>query len=117
MPEYTVRDPKSGRTVTLRGATPPTEADLDQVFAELDKPSATPTWADRLGLNQPTDSRVVGFLRGSGAAATDMAEGAAAGVASTMFHGGDLIRRATGMERVINTPEAQQAMRAPASVA
>lgn len=117
MPEYTVRDPKSGRTVTLRGATPPTEADLDQVFATLNAPKAAPTWADRAGLNQPTDSRVLGFVRGSGAAAVDMAEGAASGIASTMFHGGDLIRRAVGMQRVINTPEAQQAMRAPASVA
>jgi len=75
------------------------------------------TWADRAGLNEPTDSRVRGFLRGSGAAAADMVEGAASGLMSTAFHGGDLIRRSLGMERVIDSPEAQQAMRAPASVA
>lgn len=36
-----------------------------------------PTWSDRLGLNEPTASPVKGFLRGSGAAAVDMAQGAA----------------------------------------
>lgn len=75
------------------------------------------TWADRAGLNEPTDSRVRGFLRGSGAAAADLVEGAASGLMSTAFHGGDLIRRSLGMERVIDSPEAQQAMRAPVSVA
>lgn len=78
---------------------------------------APKTWADRAGLNEPTDSRVRGFLRGSGSAAVDLLEGVASGAASTVFHGGDLLRRMTGMERVINTPEAQQAMRAPNTTA
>lgn len=72
-----------------------------------------PDWSQRLGLHEPTDSRVLGFLRGAGTAAVDLAEGAAAGINSTVLHGGDLIRRATGMERIIDTPAAKQAMHAP----
>ncbi len=34
MPRYTIQAP-DGRTVTLEGESPPTEADLDQVFAQL----------------------------------------------------------------------------------
>lgn len=125
MPEYTVRDPKTNRTVTLRGTRPPNENELREIFAAVEAKASGPeqqlsrltTWADRAGLNEPTDSRVLGFLRGSGAAAADMAEGAASGILSTAFHGGDLIRRGLGMERVIDSPEAQQAMRAPDSVA
>lgn len=37
--------------------------------------------------------------------AADIAAGIGKGVASTVFHGGDIIRRATGMERVIERPE------------
>lgn len=42
------------------------------------------------------------------AAVPDLLTGAAKGAASTVFHGGDLIRRGLGMERVINRPEVQQ---------
>lgn len=123
MPEYTVRDPQTGRSITIRGTSPPTEGELLEIFAAVgtkgpeQQLSRLTTWADRAGLNKPTDSRVLGFLRGSGAAAADMAEGATSGILSTAFHGGDLIRRGLGMERVIESPEAQAAMRAPDSVA
>lgn len=40
MPQYTIKDPQSGRTVILRGDSPPTEAELTQIFAELDKGQA-----------------------------------------------------------------------------
>ena len=33
MPDYTIRDPRSGRTLTVRGDSPPTEAELDQLFS------------------------------------------------------------------------------------
>lgn len=36
MPEYTIRDPKTNRTITLRGDSPPTEAELEQVFSAID---------------------------------------------------------------------------------
>lgn len=45
MPDYTVRDRESGRTVTFRwnGSEPPTEADLDLVFADARRmPPSTP---------------------------------------------------------------------------
>jgi hypothetical protein len=45
--------------------------------------------------------------------ATDTAKGALSGLLSTAYHGGDLIRRGLGMERVIDTPEAQAAMTPP----
>lgn len=64
------------------------------------------TWADKAGLKSP-------YAR----AGADLAEGAASGLASTVYHGGDLIRRATGMERVIDTPEVKAAMTAPDSFA
>lgn len=105
-------------------------------------PSVPDTWSQRLGLNDPTASPKEGFIRGSAGAAVDMAEGAVSGLANTVFHGGDLIRRGTNaamtavlgpkektlsdlvtgrqpqyVERVIDTPEAQQAMRAPNSFA
>lgn len=35
MPEYTIKDAQTGRTVTLRGDSPPTEAELSQIFASL----------------------------------------------------------------------------------
>lgn len=35
MPTYTVRDPKSGKTVKLTGDSPPTASELEQVFAAL----------------------------------------------------------------------------------
>lgn len=125
MPTYIYTSP-DGRKVKVSGETPPTPQQLEQIFkqagvlpasdAAAPKPSA-PTWSDKLGLNTPTASPAVGFLKGSGAAAVDMAEGAASGLANTVFQGGDMIRRGLGMERVIDTPEAQQAMAAPGTFA
>lgn len=58
----------------------------------------------------PTDSgqQQQGFWSKAGDIASDVGEGALKGAASTIFHGGDLIRRGLGMERVINRPEVQQ---------
>lgn len=85
-------------------------------------------WADRLGAVNP-------FARGG----ADLLEGAASGAASTMFHAGDLLRRGEmgiahalgvdpqkipqgvrdffGLDRVIDRPEVQQAITAPATPA
>lgn len=46
----------------------------------------------------------------------DAVKGVGAGAASTLFHGGDLIRRGLGMERVIERPEVQSAMTPPSSL-
>lgn len=42
MPTYVVTDPASGRKVKLTGDTPPTDADLDDIFASLPPASAAP---------------------------------------------------------------------------
>ncbi len=57
--------------------------------------------------------RIRGFLAGSAQSAADLAEGVTAGAVSTVFGGGDLIRRGMGMERVIDRPEVQLAMTPP----
>ena len=74
-------------------------------------------WSAQMGLHAPTSNRAVGFLRGAGTAAVDMLEGAASGAASTVYQGGDLVRRAVGMDRIIDTPTAQERMRAPETFA
>lgn len=65
---------------------PPSEQD---VLASLGEPSVSSQlktetgpskWSDRLGLNEGTESRLKGFLRGAGAGAVDMAQGVARNV-------------------------------------
>lgn len=46
-------------------------------------------------------------------AVKDLLAGVGSGVLSTIFHGGDLVRRMTGQERIIDTPEVQAAITAP----
>jgi hypothetical protein len=66
---------------------------------------APQSWADKLGIeNAPARALL------------DLIEGGAAGAASTVYHGGDLLRRAAGAERIIDRPDVQQAMRAPDSI-
>lgn len=60
------------------------------------------TWADKLGVSNAVGKGII-----------DAAEGAASGAASTVFHGGDIIRRGLGMNRVIDNPDVKQAMAAP----
>jgi hypothetical protein len=59
--------------------------------------------------------RTAGFVAGAAQSAADLVEGAKAGLMSTALHGGDLIRRATGMERIIDRPENVDAMTPPES--
>lgn len=82
MPTYKVRDPQSGRTVTLRGDTPPTEADLDQVFAQLPpvEPKArAKDWFDTAAEWLPTAAATAGGVTG-GAMSGGLAAIPAAGV-------------------------------------
>lgn len=48
---------------------------------------------------------------------SDVLGGLRSSAARTVYGGGDLIRRAVGMDRIINDPESQAAMTAPASAA
>lgn len=59
MPQYRVTDPQSGRTVTLRGDSPPTEQELEAVFAEL---SSSPSVMDRAVEALPSIGGAAGFL-------------------------------------------------------
>lgn len=47
----------------------------------------------------------------------DTAKGVGAGLASTVYHGGDWIRRGLGMERIIDRPEVQARITPPESAA
>jgi hypothetical protein len=119
MPTYTITDPTTKRTHKVTGDSPPSEAELTQIFSRVGESAAPAStdWSARLGLHAPTASPALGFLRGAGTAAVDMAEGAVSGAASTVYQGGDLIRRGLGMPRVLERPDAQQAMHAPETVA
>lgn len=70
----------------------------------------TRTWSDQLGLNEPTDSRLVGFLRGAATGAVDLAQGATANVANRVNRGGDpRLRQMMGAPPVEQTEDAMQA--------
>lgn len=91
------------------GTAPAAGGDIfDQIHQDQ---SGGKTWSDKAGIQNRY-----------GRAVTDAAEGAASGLASTVFNGGELIRsglRKIGvpMDRVIDRPEVQQAMHAPDSTA
>jgi hypothetical protein len=79
----------------------------EQVAAAPDQP---PTWADKLSLGGT--SPLSGVARGT----VDFLEGGAAGLAKTIYGGGDLLRRLTGSKRIINDPGVQQNMMVPESL-
>lgn len=85
---------------------------VEQYLAQ--QPVQANTWADKLSQKGLLPS---GPLNSVARGVTDLAEGATAGLASTIYQGGDLIRRATGQERIINNPEVQRRMSAPESLA
>lgn len=67
MPEYSIKDPQTGRLVVLRGDSPPTEAELTQIFAELNRsngPARTEDFMDKPA--QPEGSAAGRFLSNAG---------------------------------------------------
>lgn len=62
MPVYRYRDPETGQTVRLRGDSPPTEKELEDIFAQLGSPeeSAAPA-APKPEAEPSTAGRVAGF--------------------------------------------------------
>jgi hypothetical protein len=46
MPTYTVRDPRSGKTVKLTGDSPPTEQELEGIFAKMAPAEPERSWTD-----------------------------------------------------------------------
>src|SRR5690348_765463 len=80
--------------------------DLEVVDENTSQPKRDPlSWSKELGLQTTDTSPLMGFLKGSGAAAVDMVQGAAAPTARMIYQGGDAIRRGLGMERIIDKPE------------
>lgn len=77
------------------------------------QPPHEPTWSEKIGIDSTKHPILEPIVRN----ATDVAEGVASGAASTLFHGGDIIRRGLGMQRVIDKPEVQHAMTAPPTTA
>lgn len=53
------------------------------------------------------------LVGGLAVTAGEALQGVGRGLASTVFHGGDVIRRATGQERILGTPEVQAAITPP----
>lgn len=103
---YVSTDPNFGAPIEARGYVS-TDPNFGQPV-EVKKR----TWSDELGLNEPTDSMLTGFLRGSGGAAVDMAQGAVANIANRFARGGDpTTREVLGMvpleqqEDVMQAPE------------
>jgi len=71
VPTYTVRDPKTGKTLRLTGESPPTAQELEQIFGAIEAPPA------------PTSRPVT----------ADLAIGAGKGAANTTVGMGDLFYR------------------------
>jgi hypothetical protein len=98
MPEYTVRDSHSGRTVTLRGDSPPTETELEEIFSSLPQqaaakaatPAAPPrTWGQAVNDALPAVGGAVGGIIGAGLGGIPASAGGAAigGAAGKGFQG------------------------------
>lgn len=130
MPTYEVTAP-DGRVLEIDGPSPPTEADLDHIFSTV--APAPPADVSKLPAIRPMAShRAAPALVAPGGGrgtrldvrkSDDFAAGAATGPVSTVFHGGDLLRRgwnavtpaSLNVERVIDRPEVQRAITPPDS--
>lgn len=87
MPTYRVTDPKTGKTVSLTGDSPPTEQELEQVFATIGGAAAAP--AQEAKLSQ--------LLASIGGGAKDVAVGAAKGLTHTAIDFGQAVHAIPGV--------------------
>lgn len=102
---YVSTDPNFGQPVEARGY-----VSTDPNFGEPVKVRSR-TWADSLGLNEPTDSRLVGFLRGAGTGAVDLVQGAVANVTGQMnskLDAENAIRREAELPETATAPRVEQ---------
>lgn len=99
MPNYTVRDKETGRTVTFKwnGAEPPTDADMADVFAQARRQAPAPEPMSAL-------DRVVALMSG----AKDVGIGMAKGAAESAVGLGGLVHQIPGVsaavDRLYGTP-------------
>ena len=72
MPTYVVRDPQTGKTVKLTGDSPPTEAELTEIFARLgaEPTAATQAHSERSWL----EDAAIGALKGAGRTVANLGE-------------------------------------------
>jgi hypothetical protein len=72
MPQYKVKDPTTGRTIVLTGDSPPTAAELEQIFAEINKepeaPAPPPEGQSHPGIGMRGDLMMGGIGLAKGAA-------------------------------------------------
>src|SRR4030042_2659420 len=67
MPQYTVKDNETGKTITFdwQGQSPPTDADMEQVFSEakgMQKPSASPLFQNIVSMIKDLPRNTVNLL-------------------------------------------------------
>ena len=107
---FQITAPDGKTTLEITGDRVPTAAELQEIFkaSGITVPSAPSTQLET-PLSHP-HAKV-------GQAVIDAAKGIKAGALSTVYHGGDVIRRSLGMERVIDTPEAQAVITPPDNLA
>ena len=89
--------------------------DLPRSAATPPAPTATPTWADRLGLNTPTPpgTPVRAGLKGAAAGAVDLAQGVTGAAARTLFAGEDAkdaMNRQLGIQAAAPNPQQREAL-------
>ncbi len=66
MPRYTIQDPQTGRTITLEGDSPPTEQELEQIFASMSQQQAQPVQSltgENIDLSEKPDPTWQDYLR------------------------------------------------------
>jgi len=78
MPRYKVTNPATGQVVTLEGATPPTDADLDEIFSSMPQQSKYD-----INQQQPTDLRQSLANNPITATAAEAGAGVSRGIAQT----------------------------------
>ncbi len=81
------------------------------------QPSEGVTFAEPTQQQQPAAAPQQSYPEIIGHFGSDVLQGLGAGVLSTIFHGGDLLRRATGQPRIIDTPDVRSAITPPESLA
>lgn len=118
MPQYRVRDSKTGKRSTIEwdGPNPPTPEDVKTVLSGglVLKPEQyggkpAPEEGADMETHAGGSSAMNTFLENVG----DVPGGIMSSIARTVYGGGDWIRRGLGMERIYDEPEVKEAMTAP----
>lgn len=99
---YTVTDPSTGKKVRITGDAPPSEKELDEIFAQVHGAAAPAAPAQPQAPAQPSSSWL-----------GDMATGAAKGAANTVIGLGELVHKIPGVSTAVDalygTPGLSQA--------